>query len=101
MPTYHYRCTQCQFEYEEFQRITDPPLETCPRCKGKPERVISGGAGLLFKGDGFYITDNRSEGYKKEAKKDAPKSDVKPTESKSGDSSKKSSDSSKKSGGDS
>jgi len=90
MPTYHYRCKQCQFEFEEFQKITDSALETCPRCHGRVERVISGGAGLLFKGDGFYITDNRSEGYKKEAKKEAPKSDVKPTDSKSDGPAKKS-----------
>ena len=58
--------------------MTAPPLDKCPRCNGKPERLISGGAGLLFKGDGFYITDYRSEGYKKDAKKEAPKSDSKP-----------------------
>lgn len=89
MPTYHYRCKQCQFEFEEFQKITDAALETCPRCKGPVERLISGGAGLLFKGDGFYITDYRSDGYKKEAKKEAPKSDAPATDSKPGGSSKK------------
>ena len=75
MPTYEYRCTKCSHEFEEYQTMTDEPLSKCPKCGGKPQRVISGGAGLLFKGDGFYITDNRSEGYKKDAKKEAPKSE--------------------------
>jgi putative FmdB family regulatory protein len=79
MPTYQYRCTKCKHEFEEFQSISDDPLDTCPKCAGPIQRVISGGAGLLFKGGGFYITDYRSEGYKKDAKKDAPKSaDKKP-----------------------
>jgi putative FmdB family regulatory protein len=75
MPTYHYRCTQCGHEFEEFQKITDEPLSKCPKCGGLPQRLISGGAGLLFKGEGFYITDNRSEGYKKAANKESPKSE--------------------------
>ena len=74
MPTYQYRCKDCQYEFEEFQNITEPPLDKCPRCGGPAERVISGGAGLLFKGNGFYITDYRSSSYKKDAKKDAPSS---------------------------
>ena len=48
--------------------MTDPPRARCPKCKGASERLISGGAGLLFKGGGFYITDYRSESYKKAAK---------------------------------
>ena len=95
MPTYQYRCTQCGHEFEEFQKITDEPLEKCPQCGGKPQRLISGGAGLLFKGDGFYITDYRSDGYKKAAKKEAPKSES----SDSKGSSSKSEGSSSKSGG--
>ena len=71
MPTYHYRCTKCEHEFEQFQSMADEPLELCPECGGLTKRVISGGAGLLFKGDGFYITDYRSAGYKKDAKKDA------------------------------
>ena len=72
MPTYDYRCTKCKETFEAFQSITAPPLELCPTCGEKVVRIISGGAGLLFKGDGFYITDYRSEGYKKDAKKDTP-----------------------------
>ncbi|NIP43798.1 MAG: zinc ribbon domain-containing protein, partial [candidate division Zixibacteria bacterium] len=56
MPTYQYQCTECSYEFEEFQMISDKPIETCPECGGKVKRLISGGAGLLFKGSGFYIT---------------------------------------------
>ena len=54
-----------------FQSMTDKPRQRCPECSGKVERLISGGAGLLFKGSGFYATDYRSEGYKKAAKADS------------------------------
>ena len=70
MPTYVYHCLDCGDNFEEFQKITDPALDTCPKCKGKIERVITGGAGFLFKGDGFYITDYRNEQYKKDAAAD-------------------------------
>jgi len=99
MPTYHYRCTKCAFEFEEFQKMTDEPLTSCPKCGGKPERLISGGAGLIFKGNGFYITDNRSAGYKKDAKNDASKGEGKKSDSKSGESSSKSGGKSSKPGG--
>ena len=72
MPTYQYKCVDCQFEFEEFQSMSDDPLDTCPECGGHIERVISGGAGFLFKGSGFYITDYRSDSYKKSAEKDKP-----------------------------
>ena len=70
MPTYEYRCGKCEHEFEQFQRISDPPLKTCPKCRGRVRRIISAGAGLLFKGSGFYITDYRSESYKSAAKAD-------------------------------
>ncbi|MDZ7291278.1 MAG: zinc ribbon domain-containing protein [candidate division KSB1 bacterium] len=57
MPTYDYDCTECGYTFEYFQRITALPLETCPRCGGKVLRRIHGGAGLIFKGSGFYLTD--------------------------------------------
>ncbi|MBU0690444.1 zinc ribbon domain-containing protein [bacterium] len=56
MPTYDYRCENGH-TFEEFQSMVDPPLEICPVCGGKAERLISGGSGLIFKGSGFYITD--------------------------------------------
>lgn len=72
MPTYQYKCLACGHTFEEFQAITDRPLDECPVCGGNVERLISGGAGFLFKGSGFYITDYRSDDYKKAAKKDKP-----------------------------
>ncbi len=57
MPTYDYDCTECGHTFEQFQSITAAPLETCPQCGGKVQRRINGGAGLIFKGSGFYLTD--------------------------------------------
>lgn len=70
MPTYEYKCDTCGNEFEEFQSITAEPLTECkiPDCKGTVHRLISSGAGFLFKGSGFYITDYRSDSYKKGAK---------------------------------
>jgi putative FmdB family regulatory protein len=70
MPTYEYECPKCG-RFEQFQKITEPALRRCPACRGKVRRAISGGAGLLFKGSGFYTTDYRSEGYRKAAKADS------------------------------
>jgi len=70
MPTYRYKCTKCDHEFEEFQSITASPITFCPECDGRVERVITGGGGLLFKGNGFYITDYRNSKYKSDAKKD-------------------------------
>ena len=60
MPTYEYECQNCKFKFEKFQNMTDAPLETCPKCGGKLKRVISGGAGVIFKGPGFYATDYKN-----------------------------------------
>ena len=82
MPTYQYQCTECSYEFEEFQMISDNPIETCPECGGKVKRLISGGAGLLFKGSGFYITDYRSSKYQAEAKKESSDKKFEKTEKK-------------------
>ncbi len=66
MPTYEYRCPNGH-EFEQFQRMSEPPVAACPVCGAQAERQLSGGAGILFKGSGFYITDYRSESYKKAA----------------------------------
>lgn len=84
MPTYDYACEACSHEFEHFQSITSSPLRKCPECgERKLKRLIGAGAGLLFKGSGFYITDYRSEGYKEAAKKDAPKDKKKDSKDKS------------------
>jgi putative FmdB family regulatory protein len=65
MPTYDYRCSACGHELEVFQSIREAALKKCPKCgKSKLERLIGPGAGILFKGGGFYQTDYRSESYK-------------------------------------
>lgn len=94
MPTYEYVCEKCGHEFEKFQSISAKPLRTCPEdaCgqkrwgKGKVKKLIGSGAGLIFKGSGFYITDYRSDKYKEAAKKDSsssgsssPKSDASPS----------------------
>lgn len=90
MPTYEYHCEKCDHEFELFQSIADKPLKTCPKeqCgmkrwgKGRVKKMIGAGAGLIFKGSGFYITDYRSEKYKEAAKKESgeskPGTDAKP-----------------------
>ena len=86
MPTYEYRCPECGHDFEKFQRMSDEPGAECPECGAPAERRLSGGAGLLFKGSGFYITDYRSDSYKKAAKSDNPGSGDSSSESKSSDS---------------
>jgi putative FmdB family regulatory protein len=95
MPTYEYVCQKCDHRFEKVQSMSDTALKTCPKelCgmkkwgKGKVKRAIGAGAGLIFKGSGFYITDYRSENYKASAKQDtapAATSESKPaTETKS------------------
>lgn len=76
MPTYDYLCERCEHRFEQFQSITASSLRTCPACgKRALKRLIGAGAGLIFKGSGFYQTDYRSEGYKKAAEADKPKSE--------------------------
>src|SRR3954447_11877805 len=79
MPTYEYHCSKCEKQFEVVQSIKDKPLTTCPKSacrqktwgKGKVKKMIGAGAGLIFKGSGFYITDYRSDKYKEAAKKDS------------------------------
>ncbi|WFB37114.1 zinc ribbon domain-containing protein [Kiritimatiellota bacterium B12222] len=74
MPTYDYECQECHHQLEAFHAMSADPLKDCPEC-GKPalKRQIGTGAGLLFKGSGFYQTDYRSDSYKKSAAADASK----------------------------
>jgi len=72
MPTYEYECPDCGGSFEKFQSITARPVRRCPLCgKRNVRRLIGAGAGLLFRGSGFYQTDYRSEEYKRKAKADA------------------------------
>jgi putative FmdB family regulatory protein len=68
MPTYEYECQRCKHTFEKFQGMTEPRLKTCPKCRGKVKRLLGTGAGVIFKGSGFYQTDYRSADYKKKAK---------------------------------
>jgi putative FmdB family regulatory protein len=80
MPTYEYSCEKCGKGFEAFQSMRDDPFRECPKefCRqkkwghGKVKRLVGTGAGLIFKGSGFYVTDYRSNSYKEAAKKDAP-----------------------------
>ncbi len=71
MPTYEYECQGCSKIFDVFQSITSKPLRRCPTCKGKVRRLIGRGAGVIFKGSGFYQTDYRSSQYKKRAQEDS------------------------------
>jgi putative FmdB family regulatory protein len=71
VPTYEYKCRECGHKLEIFQSMNDAALTTCPECKTDSlKRLIGTGAGIIFKGSGFYQTDYRSENYNKSAKKD-------------------------------
>lgn len=93
MPTYEYECDKCKKNFDLYQSMKDDALTTCPEEKccetpwgqGKVKRLLGTGAGLIFKGSGFYTTDYRSEGYKASAKKDSSSA----TTTSSGDSGKK------------
>lgn len=90
MPTYEYHCEKCDRNFELTQSMKDDVLKTCPKdlCqrktwgKGAVKRLIGTGAGLIFKGTGFYITDYRSEGYKAAAKSDSASGEKAKTEPK-------------------
>ncbi len=69
MPTYDYECRDCPHTFEKLQAITARPLRKCPECGGKVRRLIGTGAGVIFKGSGFYETD-----YKRKGSNDEPKS---------------------------
>jgi putative FmdB family regulatory protein len=80
MPTYEYHCQKCDQNFEAFQSMRDEPFRECPKdlCRlrkwgrGKVKRLLGTGAGVIFKGSGFYITDYRSDSYREAAKKESP-----------------------------
>lgn len=87
MPTYEYSCPKCGHHFEAFQSMKDAPLKKCPKCgKTGVKRLIGGGAGLIFKGSGFYITDYKNKsggGASAPSTKSESKSESKPSSSSS------------------
>jgi putative FmdB family regulatory protein len=71
MPTYDYRCRRCGEVFEVFHSMSDDRARRCPTCRARADRMIGTGAGLLFKGSGFYVTDYRSSSYREKAKQDS------------------------------
>jgi putative FmdB family regulatory protein len=89
MPTYEYECTKCGHTFEAMHSIKDKPLSRCPECKGALRRVIFGGLGVIFKGSGYYSTDNKKgsvlsggNGHSKDRDKPSEKAAESKTESK-------------------
>jgi putative FmdB family regulatory protein len=78
MPTYDYRCAACGHNFEKVKRMSETPGAECPECGSAAERRLSAGAGLVFKGSGFYITDYRSDSYKNAAKAESGGGEAKP-----------------------
>ncbi len=79
MPTYDYHCDACEADFELFQAITAKPIKKCPKCgKSRVRRLIGAGAGIIFKGSGFYQTDYRSDSYTKAAAKEKSAAEPKP-----------------------
>ena len=72
MPTYEYECTNCNKIFDIFQKMTDKPLDKCPKCHKKISRLIGGGSGIIFKGSGFYATDYRKSSSKGSDSKQKP-----------------------------
>jgi len=76
MPTYEYACPKCGHTFEQFQSMRDEPIKRCPQCKKLGvKRLIGGGAGLIFKGSGFYITDYKNKKSSDKSDKPAPAAD--------------------------
>jgi putative FmdB family regulatory protein len=85
VPTYEYKCSECEEVFEFFQKMTDEPVKTCPVCSGSLNRLISGGVGVIFKGSGFYTTDHKNKshkGFDSKSKKTDTDASKTPTDSK-------------------
>lgn len=86
MPTYDYRCNECGYTFDEFQSMKAEPLRTCPECKKDSlKRLFGAGAGLIFKGSGFYITDYKNNGNGNRKSKDSVGNNEESTTKKSSD----------------
>ncbi|GBD90524.1 zinc ribbon domain protein [bacterium BMS3Abin04] len=90
MPTYEYKCLKCMEVFEVFQKMSDPPIEKCPKCGSEVKRLIGTGAGIVFKGSGFYETDYKHSHFtgggetktKELNNKETSKTETKPKETK-------------------
>ena len=85
MPTYEYHCTLCNYHFEAFQKMSDLPLTSCPKCAGPIQRMIGAGMGLIFKGSGFYITDYKKSNSSTASTATEHKSEKSAAEKKSAD----------------
>lgn len=72
MPTYEYRCSACEHEFEQFQKITDDPVNICPECGGPVNRLITQGGGFILKGHGFYANDHSHKNKMSRCGKESP-----------------------------
>jgi len=77
VPTYGYRCTKCGNQFEVFQRMSDEPIQTCPKCQGKVTKVLYP-SGVVFKGSGYYSTDYKSSGSSDSGNGSGPTTESKP-----------------------
>ena len=77
MPTYNYKCNDCNHHFLVFQKMSDDSIEECPQCEGQVRRIISGGSGMIFKGTGFYLTDYGKSGTSKKTESAPTKSTTK------------------------
>ena len=91
MPTYDYKCLTCNYTFEEFQKMSDEPIDTCPSCSGNVKRLIGTGAAPIFKGSGFYQTDYKNSSNNSNQKNDTKSSTVTESPKKKKDIPKKSS----------
>jgi putative FmdB family regulatory protein len=85
MPTYEYECSKCSHTFEAFQSINDEPIKKCPKCGKSVRRIIFGGAGVIFKGSGFYVTDKNKGSQTQVSSKVAAKNKEKPAETVTGE----------------
>ena len=85
MPTYEYKCPKCGTEFDLFQKMSSKPVAKCPKCGAQAKRLMSGGAGLVFKGSGFYLTDYGRAGQKPRSESESSSGESK-SESSSGES---------------
>ena len=76
MPTYEYECKSCGYRFDAFQSMSEDPLKTCPKCGKGIHRLINGGSGIIFKGGGFYITDNGGKHVSTGKSPEAPKTET-------------------------